>query len=566
MVGSLLLLSRVALAAPGAELVLILDDRRAVERGSAGRGQELAAEALLRAASARGDRVSVVGLAEDGRSPPVILMSAEAVAALEPVSRGDLGPALDAARAILATSDREARGLILVASGDLAGGMDPAEARRALGSDPSLRLGVVGLGVQEPILDLAPSPWDRRALEASAGAEAVATAIVDLSAATFGAHPDLVGEHLVFPPTPDLVARVALREDALAGDRVGIRAWLERGGLPVADPAAALGAPLEVALEVDGSPVPFAALPDGSWGGRWTATGPSGSARASFRVRDARYDLRAEAAIAVEGALSPVVLPQPTTVELGTWESGWRPTSRCAEIDLSGSIRAEQLDLVCAPSDPRDALFLYCEPATDPVPGEPVLRWRVCARAGPCCGDQPVGDDPLDVRFIQRDERRGTLLATIPVHLSVRGQNPLLCRGPGLLLATALAGLTLAALGLGRAPRFKADLTLKLASSEPALRGARPFALRPMADASRPLFGRRVAFDEQGGQTSLRGPSALVLEPTSGGGARVLRGEALERRLPRSRGWEVVDETERISGLLPGCVYRVGARLYFTLA
>ena len=106
----------------------------------------------------------------------------------------------------------------------------------------------------------------------------------------------------------------------------------------------------------------------------------------------------------------------------------------------------------------------------------------------------------------------------------------------------------------------------KLASSEPALRGARPFALRPLADAAQPLLGRRVAFDEQGHQTPLRGPAALVLEPTSGGGARVLRGEALERKLPRSRGWEVVDESERISGLLPGCVYRVGAKLYFTLA
>lgn len=561
-----LLLLAAAAAAPGAELVVVLDNRAAVERGPVGRGQEQAAAALMRAMEGEA-RVTVIGLAPDERSPPAILGRPEQVEALAPVEAGALGPALAAARAVLETSDREVGALVLLAQGELAGGMGAEQAREALGLAPETRAGWVALGEAPALEALAASPWDLHAvsLEPEGAHERVGLALLAAAAPALGVRPVPDGEGgWTLPPRPALTLRLSLPEEAEAGRPVAVWAWLEREGARL-DPRA-LGLGWEASLEVDGGPIPFALLEDGRWGGRWTPTGPAGEVHGRLRLRGEGLDLRADARARVEGELGPVLLPSPPELDLGSWESGPSSTGRCAEIDLSGSTRADELELLCAPSAPGERIVLICRPAEGQRAGGPVSRWEVCASAPPCCEDAPAPEDPpLSVRFLRKTEEGAELLATVPVRYQVIGQSLLRCRGPGVLITLLVAGGLLAMLGLRRAQRFDPGASLRVARSEPGLRRARPLALGRLAFARSALRPGKVAFDEEGSPLGSLEGAALVLEPGPGGAPRVARGESLERRLPGSAGWAPVDETERLSGLQPGVTYRVGERLYFAL-
>lgn len=656
-----LLSASLAAAAPGAEVVIVLDNRLEVERGPAGRGAELGAEMLLSLARGTPDRVTVIGLAEDERHPPRILSQANRLDALAPVSQGHAGPALAAARAALETSSRDTRLLVLVSAGPLAGGLGPEEARRALSLAPEVRTAWIAVGPDSAAEALASTSWDlHRVPEGPDTPERLAMALVAAYGQAMGGLPwsvDLEGgaapaldEGLPSPPLTELVVvapatRRALsvrregaevvrpraqadggcsaevralvpdacaRPTTLAGIRVaigpldpplsrwsvrgaggeatflarpalGLRldlpdepqagrgeavwAWLTADGARVPDPRTLLGPDPDALFEVDDAAVPFQLLPDGRWGGRWTPRGPEGEVGARFRVRAAAVDLVATATTLVEGRLLPVVVPAPATLDLGAWESDWRSTSRCGEIDLSGSFRSEQLDLVCSPTAPSGEVTLICGPAPGQDTSGPVLRWEACAWAAPCCDDAPQPDDPpLELAFIQQTEAGGEVLARVPVTFAVRSPGFLRCRAPGLIAAGLTAALILGALGLGRGRRFASDLVLRVASSEPALRRAAPLALSRLAAAQHPFLARRVAFDAEGNPALHEADAALVLEPGPDRGARVARGERLERRLPGSTGWAAVDETERIAGLQPGEIYRVGERLYFSLA
>ncbi len=554
MMVALLLWVLAALAAPGSELVLVLDNRAALERGPLGRGQERAAAALMRALEGTDARVTVVGLAPEVGEPPEILTEPEQVEALAPVGEGSLLPALYAARAVLETSARERRAAVVLIHGEPAGAPTPEALRRALAVDAPISLAWVGLGEGGAAARLASSPW------------VLETAVLDpeaVSAALRRASRPALPLPARWPA--GVVARMSLPEEALAGRTVAVRGWLERDG-QVLDPRSLFLGSFDARFEVGGTAQPFELQADGRWSARWTPPGPEGLTAGSFRVRDADVELQASASVWVDGEFGPLLRMSPDTVDLGRWESGPSATRRCAELDLSGSARAEQLDVLCQPSAPG-RVTLLCSPAPGQEGASPVLRWQVCAQAPPCCADAPEpGDDPLSVRFVQRDEGSGHLLATIPVIYAVEGQSLLLCRGPGVLVTLVLAGGVLALLGLRRAPRFAPGLSVRLASSEPGLRRARPLLLGRLASDRRPLWPGPVPFDERGDPALDLEGAALVLEPTTDGAARVARGERLERRLASSAGWAPVDETERIAGLQVDHVYRVGERIYFILS
>lgn len=553
MIMGLLLWIVAALAAPGVEIVLVLDNRVEVERGPVGRAQEEGAAALFAPVEAAEGRLTVIGLAEDARSQPTILDDPGAVAQLEPVRGGHLAPSLYAAQAVFATSPRERHLLVIVAHGELAGGLSGAELRAALPSAPQTGISWVALGEGSAAEALAASDWDLQ--RADLNWEAIGRALFRAGRLAYAL------------PEPELRLAVTIPEEAPAGVPLALWAWLERDGVRVEAPQAVLGAGLEARAELGGSNVPFSLLEDGRWGGRWTPPGPEGQVHGSVRLRGEDFELRADLTTWVEGALAPVLLPSPIAVDLGTWESESSMTQRCAEIDVSGSARASQLDLLCLPTAPSGAITLVCSPAPGQEPGAAVLRWQVCGYAPACCGDAPGADEePLSVRFVQRDARGGELMATVPVTYRVIGQNLLLCRGPGVLLTVALAGLALGALGMRRAPRFSPELGVRLASSEPGLRRAKLLGLARLASARRPFWPGSVAFDVGGAPVPSVEGAALVLEPSADGAARVARGASLERRLQGSAGWTLVDEGERTSGLQQGTVYRVSERLYFILS
>ena len=56
------------------------------------------------------------------------------------------------------------------------------------------------------------------------------------------------------------------------------------------------------------------------------------------------------APITVEGFLDLSLVVAPNPVDLGAWQGGRGGTEQCAEIDLSGSVNADRVPVVCEPA------------------------------------------------------------------------------------------------------------------------------------------------------------------------------------------------------------------------
>ena len=366
---------------------------------------------------------------------------------------------------------------------------------------------------------------------------------------------------------PALRLALAVPESLDAGEQAPIAATLLDGsGAMVTDPVALLGEGLYARAWDDRALVTLTPQPGGRLTGRWTPLGPTGRAVLHARVQSATVDLSAEAVAFVEGELSPILIPDPAALDLGTWKGEWVDTRRCAEIDLSRSLRASGLPILCRAGGRLDDARLTCQPAPGQAELEAPRRFVACVVAEGCCRDLPTeGDAPAELRFLARENPEAPPLLVVPVRYAVQSAGFWRCNFPALIATSALGLLIMGGLGLRtRRRRFSPLVGLRFANSEPGLRRAEAWLLSAHARRAGLLGPDRVGVDDLGAVSADLGAALLTLEAGPAGAPVVSSGPGLERRLATGA-WEPVGEGERLAGLQPGTIYRVDARLYFTL-
>lgn len=186
--GVLLLAARVALAGPGSEIVVLLDNSGSMATGSDFNGTKVPPNdpervavlgALLVEGLARGsaDRLTVVGFGQAGGAAPQVASNAEEIRAMRYSSGTWFRPALAAARAALESSSRDDKLFMLFSDGAPTDLRDPSEPPRILGlaEHPEVGTFIAGLYGSEAIAELAQawlaplarSPDDLVALDAT---------------------------------------------------------------------------------------------------------------------------------------------------------------------------------------------------------------------------------------------------------------------------------------------------------------------------------------------------------------------------------------------------------------
>lgn len=379
--------------------------------------------------------------------------------------------------------------------------------------------------------------------------------------------PDGEVDHALILARPALRAALFVPDELEAGQGAPIAlAILGPDGLPVADPAALLGAELYARAWEEHAVIALSPGLAGRFLGTWTPLGPTGRAALHARVQSPVVDLRVSADAWVEGDLAPILIPDPPQVDLGAWQGEWGDTRRCAEIDLSRSIRASGLRVLCRAGGRLEDARLTCDPAPDQAGLAAPRRWIACVEAEGCCQDLPTADDaPAELRFLVGDAPDAPPLLAVPVRYGVRSAGFWRCNFPALLATSALGLLLLGGLGVRtRRRRFSVADGLRFATSEPGLRRAAAVFVQRAARRDGLLGPDRVWVDEAG-ELCRAADGLLALEPGPAGAVQVAVGPRLERRLPAGT-WEPVSEGERLQGLQPGVTYRVDERLYFMLA
>lgn len=372
----------------------------------------------------------------------------------------------------------------------------------------------------------------------------------------------------------DFSLTVAVKPVSNVGEQVAIESQMLFQGKPFTDEEFFRSDGFEAFAVVGSARVPMQHKGGGKFAGVFVP-GPEMKGltlpiRAS--VRNTWLLLHADAATRVEGMLDLVLRPNPSPINLGGWRGERGLTSRCARVDLSGSVNADRLEVTCKvqlDGGSKRGVEGTCEPVAGSEAALPSglgrpLQWEVCAEA-PRCPDDCLSDPTrpaMHVTFAGKDPRYAAGAVKVPVVYRVAGMSWLACWWPLLALG---AGLLLAGwfiVGWVRPHNFEHALSLRLAGSEAGLKRTSALVLREQPGGVRGFYrNARVCLNATGDFVRNPRQSNLVIEAGPGGTTVFAKAAGLERKDRRTGAWEPLPAEELPNGLTPGQLYRM-ANLY----
>lgn len=357
----------------------------------------------------------------------------------------------------------------------------------------------------------------------------------------------------------DLGAKLDLPAAVRVGEPVPIDASLVFRNQTFVDASFFAEDGFEAALHVAGDVVLLTHAGDGRFTGTWTPSSPSGvdPAHAEVRFTNTFLDQRARRDIRVEGFVDLELRPVPNPVDVGAWRGDRKPSSGCAEVDLSSSLNADTVPIVCEPS-PGAEPVVTCEPiaGSEGPAGQP-LRWQVCVVAGSCCGE--LGDAPLFVTMRGRHPHYAAGAVQVDVAYRVSATGFLRCWWLELaIVAGTLFGVWFI-VGWIKPHDFDPALTVRLARTPRALTRASAMVLCEQPGGRRGFY-RNARFAVSNDGTPIReiGKALFVVEAGPAGLTALRKAGGLERQNRRTRKWERVPEEDLAAGIDTGLVYRVG--------
>jgi hypothetical protein len=677
------LLLAAALAAPGNEVVLILDNSCSMVAGGTiqGTGEKLPPNdperaavlgALLVEGLARGseDDVTVIGFGDRKAQPPRIAHDGDAVRAMEYGGGTWFDPALRAAADVLRASSRDRKLLVLFTDGSPSDLKDPAEAVAALAGTPTDTL-AIGLYASpnsrrmgQPYLSaVVREPSDLTLIDAmgSDAVQQVVRAFTNGYAHVLGSKPVtgtldpagsttvqvgryvtevLVAAASVRPGSPfeltvtgpagavparatgdnscppqiaplearrvcdpprrhyaawrgandpyqasswtlnlaradgqveygiilryDLVAEVTLPPQARVGEPVPIEGRLLFRGQVFQDDAFFQADGFAATLEVGESKVPLEHAGAGRFRGVWTPD-HDGSFDASLVFSNQWMRVADPARVAVEGFLDLTLRPEPDRIDLGAWQGDRRRTQRCQRIDLSRSVNADRVPVVCEAGGYSSGATLTCgavkgsEATVNGQPGQP-LQWEVCVQAEGCCEDLPAsGDSAFSVTLRGAHAHYAPGAVQIPVSWKVDRTGFLRCWWPVLAAIGGLLTALWALYGMISPYSFDPSATVRVAGNPTALRRASALVLCEQPGGRRGFYrNARLCLLHDGTPVRSPGAAILVLEAGPRGTTRFKKAVGLERLDRRTDRWQNVPDTDLPSGFDPNTTYRIG--------
>jgi hypothetical protein len=372
----------------------------------------------------------------------------------------------------------------------------------------------------------------------------------------------------------DFSLSVAVKPVCNVGDQVTVESQMLFQGKPFTDEEFFRSDGFETFALVGSTRVPMQHRGGGKFSGTFVATAEMKGLTLPIRAvaQNTWLILHADAATRVEGMLDLVIRPNPNPIDLGRWAGARGKTSRCARVDLSGSVNADRVEVTCKVRNDtasRRGVEATCEPvagseATLPSGMGRPLQWEVCAEAPRCPDDclSDPGKPALHVTFAGKDPRYAAGAVQVPVYYRVAGMSWLACWWPLLALVAGLLVAFWFILGWVRPYNFEHALSVRLAGSEAGLRRTTALVLREQPGGVRGFYrNARVCLNATGDFVRNPRQANLIIEAGPGGTTVFKKAPGLERKDRRTGAWEPMPAEELRNGLTPGQIYRL-ANLY----
>ncbi|MCS6899403.1 MAG: hypothetical protein NZX77_06495, partial [Polyangiaceae bacterium] len=373
----------------------------------------------------------------------------------------------------------------------------------------------------------------------------------------------------------DFSLTVAVKPACNVGDQVIVESQMLFQGKPFADEEFFRSDSFEAFALVGSMRIPMQHRGGGKFSGTFVPTSEVKGLTLPVRAmaQNTWLSLHADATVRVEGMLDLVLRPNPNPIDLGRWNGARSRTGRCARVDLSGSVNADRVEVICLVRNDeatRRGIEATCEPvagseATLPSGMGRPLQWEVCAEAPRCPDDclSDLGKPALRVTFTGKDSRYAPGAVQVPVLYRVAGMSWLACWWPLLALLGGILVILWFVIGWVRPYNFEPSLSVRLAGSEAGLRRTTALVLREQPGGVRGFYrNARVCLNAAGDFVRNPRQSTLIIEAGPGGTTVFKKAPGLERKDRRTGAWEPMPSEELRNGLTPGQMYRL-ANLYF---
>ncbi len=335
------------------------------------------------------------------------------------------------------------------------------------------------------------------------------------------------------------------------GETIDVVARVNWKGGTFNDPAffAADGFAATLRLRDGGAEVPLTVGDDGTFTAKLVVDGPPGPARLEAKFANQWISLFGERELIVEAWLPLELRVAP--IDFGAWTGARGESRRCVDVDLAGSLNADQVPLEAVPGGLRGGYRL--EVATPPVVADGKLR--VCLVAPGCCAAAPAGAT-LTLRGADPHYHDGAV--TTPLAYRVEPTPFLTCWWPYLAAALGALVFVIIVLGFVRPRDFDKEEVIRLAKTEQALSRAGGRRLRDLPGGKRGFYrDARIALDGAGNAVRDTAGASVILKAAKGDPQLTIRGN-LEEKDPRTRKFQPVDLARGPVYLRRGIIYRSG--------
>lgn len=367
----------------------------------------------------------------------------------------------------------------------------------------------------------------------------------------------------------DLAAKLVLAPVVNAEEPAQVEAQLLFHGKPFVDDEFFRADGFEAVATIEGTKVPLKHAGGGRFVGSWvppsSMAGSGAVVRATFK--NTWMERSADGSTHVEGAPKLVLQVHPNPLDLGAWQASRSRIERCGELDLSGSVNADKVELACTAQGQSSEAGMTCQPVAGSeaaLPsgqkGQP-MRWKVCVTSSRCCGSvQSAPPKGLVVTLAGKDPRYAAAAARVPVVFRVQGMGWLACWWPILAALGVALFLLWVIVGLLRPHSFEPSVAVRVAGSEAGLRRTSALVLRELPGGVRGFYrNARVALNATGDFVKAPRLAVLVVEAGPSGTTVFRKAAGLERKNRRTGGWEAVPPEDLAQGFAAGSIYRLGS-------
>lgn len=302
-------------------------------------------------------------------------------------------------------------------------------------------------------------------------------------------------------------------------------------------------------LKLGTGEVPLTPKGDGTFIGTIAAQGAVGLGTLQAVFANRWISLVGERAITLDEWI-PLDL-KVAAIDFGTWTGGRKPSRRCLDLDLTGSVNADKVPIEALAKGLSQGYRLEAPSPLQVKDG----KAHVCLIAPGCCTASGTGA-ALTLRGVDPHYHPGALDA--PLAYRVRKTPLLTCWWPYIAGAIGTIIFIIIVVGWIRPRDFDKEEVIRLAKNEQALARANGRRLRDLPGGKRGFYrNARIALDGAGNAVGATSGANVILRAAKGDPQVEIRG-GLEEKDLRTRKFQPVDLSKGPVYLRRGTIYRSG--------